>query len=39
MDSYLVDLNLIFIKKFDYFCNPYSIKAPFNGITETVLIV
>lgn len=29
MDSYQVDLNLVFIKKFDHFCDPYSIKAPF----------
>lgn len=35
MDSYPVDLSLVFIKKFDHFCDPSSIKAPVSGIKKT----
>ena len=35
MDSHLANLSFGFIKKIDHFCDPYFIKAPYNGITKT----
>jgi len=48
MDSYPADLSLIFIKRFDYFSNPYSTNDKFkyniwqpsfqNGIWQPILL-